>query len=101
MVYVYGSIKVKKGKVQEFIKTFNAFAIEVRKEPGCIEYLPAIDIQPAIPGQLVDENAVSIIERWKDMKSLQVHVSTPAFQKEMEREKDMVEGVTLKIMQEA
>jgi quinol monooxygenase YgiN len=101
MVYVYASVQVKKGRVQDFIKLFKTYSAEVKKEPGCIDYLPAVDLNTGSPFQTKDENSVYIIEKWKDMGSLGVHLNSPAFQKEQEKEKDMVEGVMIKIMQEA
>jgi quinol monooxygenase YgiN len=101
MVIVHASIRVKKGKIEEFLKQFKAFAVKVRKEQGCIEYFPAVDFQPKLPPQVVDENIVTIIEKWESMKALNVHLISPAMQEHQKNEKDLVEEASIKILKEA
>ena len=101
MINVIATVKVKNGKVTEFIQNFKSFAENVRKEKGCMEYYPAVDAKTDFPVQDRDENSVTIIEKWASMEDLMTHLATPEMQAQQEKEKDMVEGAAIKILQEA
>ncbi|MBN2039703.1 MAG: antibiotic biosynthesis monooxygenase [Spirochaetes bacterium] len=101
MINVIASVKVKNGKKSEYIEGFKLFAEKVIKENGCIEYYPAVDMKTDFPVQSRDENVVTIIEKWESMESLMTHLATPEMQQQQEKEKDMVEGAEIKILQEA
>ncbi len=101
MIHVIASVQVKKGKKQEFIKLFKGIVPKVKKEKGCIDYFPAIDIKTGLPPQEMDENAVTIIERWESVGDLMAHLAAPHMAEHMEKEKDLVEKASIKILQEA
>jgi len=101
MISVIASIKVKSGKVGEFISIFKANVPEVRREKGCIEYYPAIDIDSKIPVQQLDANIVTIIEKWNSLDDLNAHLKAPHMASYREKVKNMVESVSLKVLQEA
>jgi quinol monooxygenase YgiN len=75
--------------------------VEVRKEKGCIEYFPAIDIPVDLPSQVVDENVVTVLEKWDTMEALKAHLVSPHMQAYRVMVKDMIEDVQLKILKEA
>ena len=101
MIHVIASVRVKSGKRDEFIDLFKSNLPKVRAEQGCIRYLPAIDFASGLPPQALDENVVTIIETWETMEALQNHLGTPHMAAFFEKEKTLVEGSTLKILQEA
>ncbi|OGV39043.1 MAG: antibiotic biosynthesis monooxygenase [Lentisphaerae bacterium GWF2_49_21] len=101
MISVIASIKVKSGHVPEFIAIFKANVEEVRREKGCIEYMPAIDIDSGIPVQSKDSSIVTIIEKWESLDALKAHLKAPHMGAYREKVKDMVESVSLKVLQEA
>jgi quinol monooxygenase YgiN len=101
MVNVIASIRVKAGKLSEFLEIFKSNMPIVRKERGCIEYFPAVDIVADLPPQSLDENVVTIIEKWESLHALHDHLNTPHMLTYRERVKDIVEGTSLKVLKEA
>ncbi len=100
MVHVIASIRLKSGKRSEFLEIFKANLPQVREEKGCIEYLPAIDVESGLPPQVLDENMVTIIEKWESLEALRNHLNAPHMVAYKEKVKDLVEEVVLKILQE-
>lgn len=100
MVHVIASIRLKSGKRSEFLEIFKAYLPQVREEKGCIEYLPAIDVESGLPPQVLDENMVTIIEKWESLEALRNHLNAPHMVAYKEKVKDLVEEVVLKVLQE-
>ena len=100
MINVIASIQIKEGKVSEFLEIFKSNVPNVREEKGCIEYFPAVDIDTDLPPQALDENMVTIIEKWEDVEALKVHLVAPHMLAYREKVKDMVGNLSLKVLQE-
>jgi quinol monooxygenase YgiN len=73
----------------------------VREERGCIEYFPAVDIDADLPPQSLDENVVTIIEKWESLEALRDHLKAPHMLAYQEKVKDIVEDRSLKVLEEA
>jgi len=73
----------------------------VKKERGCIEYFPAIDLDAGLPPQTLDENVVTIIEKWESLEALRDHLKAPHMLAYREKVKEIVENVLLKVLKEA
>jgi quinol monooxygenase YgiN len=101
MINVIASIRVRAGRLPDFLKIFKDNMIKVRKEKGCIEYFPAVDIHAGLPAQILDENVVTIIEKWDNIEALRDHLGSAHMLDYREKVKDMVERVDLKILKEA
>ena len=101
MIHVIASIRVKAGRLSDFLEIFKANMIKVRKERGCIEYFPTVDIDADLPPQLLDENVVTVIEMWETLETLRDHLKSPHMLAYREKVKDIVGGVSLKVLQEA
>ena len=101
MVNVLASITVKEGKRAEFIAAFKDNLPAVRAEDGCLGYFPAVDIDADLPPQQLDANMVTIIEKWESLEALRAHLVAPHMLAYKEKVKDIVEGVSLKVLQEA
>ena len=101
MIHVVATIQVKEGKASEFINLFKTIVPLVKAEKGCIEYFPAIDLPTGLPPQDMDENIVTLIEKWESLDHLMAHLSTRHMAEHMEKEKDFVEKASIKILQEA
>ncbi len=101
MVNVIASIRVKAGRLSEFLDIFKANVPSVREERGCIEYFPAVDIDADLPPQSFDENIVTVIEKWESLEALRDHLQTPHMLAYREKVKDIVEDVSLKVLEEA
>jgi quinol monooxygenase YgiN len=101
MVSVIASIRVNAGRLPEFVEIFKSNLPKVRKEEGCIEYFPAIDIDSGLPMQKLDKNVVTIIEKWESVEALRAHLKTPHMLAYREKVKDIVEELTIKVLREA
>ena len=102
MIYVVATIELAEGKRDDFLKRVRHLVPEVRAEKGCLEYGPAIDISTGIKAQMpLRENAVVMVEKWQDVKSLEAHLSAPHMLKYREDVKGMVMGTKLQVLQPA
>ena len=101
MISVIASIKVKPEHISEFIEIFKANVPNVLAEDGCLEYLPTVDINADLPPQALDENVVTIIEKWESLDALRTHLAAPHMKAYKEKTADMTDGVSLKVLQEA
>lgn len=101
MINVIASIRIKEGRVPDFLEIFKANVPNVLAEKGCMEYFPAVDIDAGLPPQTLDGNLVTIIEKWEDLESLKVHLVAPHMLAYREKVKDMVVDLSLRVLQEA
>ena len=101
MIHVIASVRVKPGKVPEFLKVFKQNVPDVRNEKGCIDYVPTLDFKTGLPPQVVDENVVTILEKWESMEALAAHLKTPHMLAYREKVKDIVLELSLKVLEEA
>lgn len=101
MINVIASICVKTGRLSDFLEIFKSNVPNVREERGCIEYFPSVDIDADLPPQRMDENVVTIIEKWDSLEALRDHLKAPHMLAYKEKVKDIVEDVSLKVLQKA
>ena len=101
MVNVIASIRVKEDQRADFITIFKSNIPAVLEEEGCIRYAPAVDIDADLPGQSLDENVVTVIEKWNTLENLKAHLVAPHMLAFRERVKGMVEDVNLKVLESA
>ena len=101
MINVIASIYIKEGRLSEFVEIFKLNIPNVLKEEGCIEYVPTVDVLTDLSPQELDDNVVTIIERWNSLDDLQAHLSAPHMLAYKENIKDLVHKVSLKILKEA
>jgi quinol monooxygenase YgiN len=101
MIVVIALIHVKADKVDDFLEVFKDNMAMVRKERGCIEYFPAIDIQTNLPAQTLDKNVITIIEKWENPEALYDHLVSAHMLAYREKVKDIVVETSVKILKEA
>lgn len=101
MVTVIASISVKPGCMQDFLQVFKANVPHVRAEAGCIEYYPTVDVPADLPPQKLEENVVTVIEKWESGEALHEHFKAPHMAAYRENVKDMVQDVFIKMLQKA
>lgn len=101
MINVIASIFIKEDNVQEFIDIFKSNIPAVLNEKGCVEYMPTVDFSTNLPSQELNENVVTIIEKWRSFEDLQSHLSAPHMLAYKEKVKDLVVKMSLKILTEA
>ena len=99
MITVIASITVKEERKREFIKLVKANVPAVLAEAGCIEYAPTVDLVTGLPPQTLEADEVTIIEKWQSVTALKDHLAAPHMRRYRERVKEMVTGVTIKVLQ--
>ena len=98
MISVIASVRIRVDRLSQFIEIIKSNVPEVRREKGCIEYFPAIDIDSGLPVQKLDKNVVTIIERWENVEALRAHLKTPHMLAYREKVKDVVEDLSIKVL---
>lgn len=101
MIHVVASIRVKPGRIPEFLEIFKSNVPSVKAEEGCLEYAPTIDIDSGLPPQHIDGNRVTIIEKWESLAALHAHLGTPHMLAYREQVKDIVEDLSLAVLEDA
>lgn len=101
MIHVIASIGVKPGKRAEFIGIFKKNVPNVLAEDGCVEYIPAIDTDSGIDAQWKDETVVTVIEKWETIEALHAHLIAPHMEQYQTDVADLVEDVSLTILEDA
>ncbi len=101
MIHVLATIQLKPKCRTAFLEIFKANVPAVRRETGCIEYRPTVDCDAGLAAQQRDVDTVVIIEKWCDLEALRVHLAAPHMADYRARVKDMVQNVSLKILQDA
>jgi len=101
MIHVIASVKVKPGKRDQLLDLFRENLPRVREEKGCIRYFPAVDVATGLPPQSLDEDIITVIETWESLEALKDHLATPHMAAFFEKEKPLVSGSVIKILQEA
>ena len=100
MINVIASIHIKEGRLSEFIEIFKSNMPNVLKEKGCIEYMPTIDVLTGLPPQELNNNVVTIIEKWDSLEVLQAHLSSPHMLAYKEKTKNLVDKMSVKVLEE-
>jgi quinol monooxygenase YgiN len=100
MINVVAAIRVKTGKLSDYLTILKANIPAVRKEKGCIEYVPTVDIDVKLPPQVLDKNVVTILEKWESREALHAHLGSPHMLDYREKVKTIIESVSLKVLQE-
>lgn len=101
-VYVVATVKVKEGKRDELVRIFKGIVPEVHAEEGCIYYAPAVDIVSGITAQEpIRPNVMVVVEKWASLTNLIAHLDAPHMHSYRAAVKDLVEGVSLQVLQPA
>ena len=98
MISVLAFVRVKPGRLSDLIREFDANVGHVRAENGCIEYYAAVDIETGLGVQVLDADMVTVIEKWESLEALRAHLAAPHMATYREKVKDIVDGVTLKVL---
>jgi quinol monooxygenase YgiN len=101
MIHVIASIRVQPGCLSRFLEIFKSNVPAVRAEKGCKEYRPTLDVDAGLPPQLLEPETVVVIEKWDSVDALRAHLSSPHMLAYREKVKDLVSGISIKVLQEA
>ena len=98
MICVIATIKAKTGQRQALLACIQENLPNVHAEVGCLEYQPMIDTESSLGAQELDENIVTMVEKWETMPNLNAHAVAPHMLEYREKVKDIVESVSLKVL---
>ena len=101
MIHVIASITAKASERDAFLEIFKANVPKVLEEEGCVEYSATVDFPTEVPIQETNANVVTIVEKWETFPHLQAHFTAPHMLEYKTKVEDIVEEVSLKILQEA
>ena len=101
MIHVLASIQIKPGQRQAFLNAFHAIVPTVLAEEGCVQYTPTVDVDINLAAQQLDENIVTIVEKWESVPALQAHLVAPHMEAYRETVKDLVVSASLKVLEDA
>jgi quinol monooxygenase YgiN len=100
MIHVIATIRTAPGHRDELIAAFRELIPAVRAEAGCIEYGTAIDLRTPIAAQApIQEDAVTVVEKWESVSALQVHLVAPHMLAHRERVKAIVASVDIRVLE--
>jgi quinol monooxygenase YgiN len=100
MIHVIASIQVKQESLSRFLEIFKSNIPAVLKEKGCISYIPAVDVPTGLASQDMNQHRVTVVEQWNSMADLTAHMSAPHMLDYREKTKDLVENISLKILEQ-
>jgi len=100
MINVIATIQIKEGHLSEFVEIVKSNIPKVLEEKGCIEYVPTIDVPTGLPPQELNINGITIIEKWNSLAALKAHISSPHMLAYKEKTKNLVEKLSIKILEE-
>ena len=98
MICVIATIKAKTGQRSALLACIKDNLANVHAETGCIEYQPMVDTEASRGTQELDENVVTMVEKWETMANLNAHAVAPHMLEYREKVKDIVESVSLKVL---
>jgi quinol monooxygenase YgiN len=99
MIYVIATIELNPGGKEKYLAELKRVVPLVRKEEGCLEYGPNVDVPMGIPIQVPRrENVVTLIEKWESPEALKAHFNQPHFLEYRERVKDVMKGVSIQVL---
>jgi len=100
VIHVIATVELHPETRARFLHEFSQVAPHVRAEQGCIEYGAAVDLATGIAVQIpVRSNAVTIVEKWSSLETLQAHLAAPHMKAYRERVKDFVVRTTLPVLE--
>lgn len=97
MVHVIVTMRIKEGRMQEFLAACKELRPLVLKEKGCLAYDYTRDTEsPRGPLAPLEANRITLLERWESLEALKAHLATPHMKASGDRMKVMREGEELR-----
>jgi quinol monooxygenase YgiN len=76
MIQLIVTVRVRPGRVPDYVAAFTAMAPAVRLEPGCLDYDLYRDSADARFDNEVRPDTVVFCEKWDSIEALQTHTRT-------------------------
>jgi quinol monooxygenase YgiN len=102
MLHVIAFITTKPGMREVVLREFRANVPAVRAEEGCIEYVPAVDVESLGAFQTdVGPDTFVVIEKWTSAEALQAHVVAPHMVAYGAKTRDMIASRLIHVLSPA
>jgi quinol monooxygenase YgiN len=102
MIHVIATIELHPNSRDAFLTKFRDLVPLVLAEDGCISYVPALDIPSGLAAQAdFTADTVLVIEQWRDLPALKVHLAAPHMNQFRESVQGLVRSIRLQVLQEA
>ncbi len=99
MIYVVATMQLKPDSRDRMLHEIETVAALVRREDGCLEYSATVDIESGLGRQIATRpDAVTFIERWRDLSALQAHSTAPHMHAFRQRIADTVVSTALQVL---
>ena len=98
MIHVIATVKVKPGAIDALMRVYEDLVPQVTAEKGCIAYTPTVDYDTDIPSQRKEPDVVTIVELWDSLEAFRAHLAAPHVIAYRKRVKDIVENVSIKVL---
>jgi quinol monooxygenase YgiN len=102
MIHVIASLQVQPGKRSVLLDAFRSIVPTVRREAGCIEYGPTIDIDAGIERQpAARADVVTVVEKWDSVAALKAHLAAEHMNTFRDQIGPILVGVEIRTLQPA
>jgi quinol monooxygenase YgiN len=102
MIHVIATVRLKPGCRDKYLEILKGNVANVKTEAGCRVYEPTIDMETDIEiHEKAGDEAVTIIEAWDSVEALKAHFVTPHMLAYREKAKDLLESVSIRVLQPA
>ena len=102
MIHVIATVELKSGCRAAYLEVLLGNVAAVKAEKGCLAYVPTIDFETDIAiHEKYGDNVVAIIESWQDIAALKNHFKMPHMLAYRERTKDLIQKVSIRVLQPA
>ena len=76
MIFVRAVVKIKPGMMTSALGVYRDFVGKVLSgEPGCLAYVPTVDVDTGLPNQMLDPDLITVFERWKTIEDFRAHLA--------------------------
>ena len=102
MIFVVATIQLVEGRREDFLAEFRKVVPTVRREEGCLDYHPTIDVPTNISAQVAERgDVVTVVEKWESLEALEAHLVAPHMNEYRGKVKPMVAGSSLQVLKPA
>jgi quinol monooxygenase YgiN len=98
MIYVVVTMKIAKGRMNEFLDACREVRPHVLRERGCLGYEHTREVaSPLGIQEPVDPDRITLVERWDSLAALQAHGKAPHMATFAARVKGLRESVVARV----
>ncbi|MDR3426167.1 MULTISPECIES: putative quinol monooxygenase [Silvimonas] len=101
MITVIAEIKTRPGQRATVLQAIDKLIPLVLAEDGCSGYLPLVDVATELPWQHTAPDSIFMLEYWESVSHLEKHLAVEHMKKHAAAVKDMVDGVSIHVLDKA